>query len=127
LKPTIITGAVLWTPAADHIADLAATTGAPAVLEFPALVAVDLTETHGINITPERLAEMAAAYNPAVEMASLNLDHNWGGPSLGWCERIWLQDSVLWVRYTDLDPATVVPIAGEPLMIESRRIARSCL
>jgi hypothetical protein len=44
--------------------------------------------------------------DPAVEMASLNLDHNWGGPSLGWCERVWLQDAALWVRYVDLDPRT---------------------
>jgi hypothetical protein len=125
MKPTIITGAVLWTPAADHVADLSATAEAPAVLEFPALVAVDLTETHGINITPERLAEMAAAYNPAVEMASLNLDHNWGGPSLGWCERIWLQDSSLWVRYTDLDPATVDLIRTKRYTRRSAEIALS--
>jgi hypothetical protein len=125
MKPTIITGAVLWTPAADHVADLAATSDAPAVLEFPALVPIDLTETHGINITPERLAEMAAAYNPAVEMASLNLDHNWGGPSLGWCERLWLQDSALWVRYTDLDPATVDLIRTKRYTRRSAEIALS--
>ena len=65
---------------------------------------MDLTETHGINITLQRLIEMAGVYDPAVEMASLNLDHNWGGPSLGWCERVWLQDAALWVRYIDLDP-----------------------
>jgi hypothetical protein len=125
VRSQIITGAVLWTPAADHIADLAATAEAPAVLEFPALVAVDLTETHGINITPERLAEMAAAYNPSVEMASLNLDHNWGGPSLGWCERIWLQDSALWVRYTDLDPATVELVRAKRYTRRSAEIALS--
>lgn len=104
-SPTIITGSVLWTPAADHVIDLAA--GDAPVLEFPALVPIDLTESHGIEITLQRLEEMAAAYDPAVEMASLNLDHNYGGPSLGWCERIWLQDSELWVRYIDLDPPTV--------------------
>jgi hypothetical protein len=126
MKPTIITGAVLWTPAADHISDLAAAaSGATAVLEFPALVAIDLTETHGINITPERLAEMAAAYNPSIEMASLNLDHNWGGPSLGWCERIWLQDSSLWVRYTDLDPATVDLVRTKRYTRRSAEIALS--
>jgi hypothetical protein len=123
MKPTIITGAVLWTPAADHVADLAA--GDALALEFPALVAIDLTETHGINITPERLAEMATAYNPAVEMASLNLDHNWGGPSLGWCERLWLQDSALWVRYTDLDPATVDLIRTKRYTRRSAEIALS--
>jgi hypothetical protein len=68
---------------------------------------------------------MAAAYNPAVEMASLNLDHNWGGPSLGWCERIWLQDSALWVRYTDLDPATVDLIRTKRYTRRSAEIALS--
>jgi hypothetical protein len=75
MTPTIITGAVLWTPAAtDHVlglsTDSAATpsnTAAPA-LEFPALIPVDLTETHGIDIILQRLEEMAAAYNPAVEI-----------------------------------------------------------
>jgi hypothetical protein len=86
---------------------------------------VDLTETHGIDITLARLEEMAAAYDPAVEMASLNLDHNWGGPSLGWCERIWLQDSSLWVRYTDLDPATVELIRTKRYTRRSAEIALS--
>ena len=97
---------------------------APA-LEFPALVPVDLTETHGIDITLQRLEEMAAAYDPAIEMASLNLDHNYGGPSLGWCERIWLQDAALWVRYIDLDPATVELIRTKRYTRRSAEIALS--
>jgi hypothetical protein len=131
MKPTpqIITGAVLWTPATDHQADLSAdasgAAGEPPVLEFAALVPVDLTESHGIEITPQRLAEMAAAYNPAVEMASLNLDHNWGGPSLGWCERVWLQDNALWVRYVDLDPATVDLVREKRYTRRSAEIALS--
>jgi len=124
VRSQIITGAVLWTPATDHAVDLAAGEGGP-VLQFPALIPVDLTETHGIDITPERLAEMAAAYDPAVEMASLNLDHNWGGPSLGWCERLWLQDAALWVRYTDLDPATVELIRAKRYTRRSAEIALS--
>jgi hypothetical protein len=103
---TVISGSVLWTPAADHVVDLAESAAAP-VLEFAALVPIDLTESHGIEITTARLQEMVAAYDPAVEMASLNLDHNWGGPSLGWCEKVWLQDEALWVRYTDLDPSAI--------------------
>jgi len=39
--PTIIAGAVLWTPAADHVADL--TAGEGPVLSFPALIPIDLT------------------------------------------------------------------------------------
>ena len=66
---------------------------------------------------------MAAAYDPAVEMASLNLDHNWGGPSLGWCERLWLQDGALWVRFVDLDPATVELIRTKRYTRRSAEIA----
>jgi hypothetical protein len=126
LSPTIITGAVLWTPAAENVIDLAVGEGsAPAVLEFPALVPIDLSESHGIEITLPRLAEMAAAYDPAIEMASLNLDHNYGGPSLGWCERIWLQDNALWVRYTDLDPTTVDLVRTKRYTRRSAEIALS--
>lgn len=123
MKPRIITGAVLWTPGADHVLELAA--GDALALEFPALVPVDLTESHGINITLQRLIEMAGAYDPAVEMASLNLDHNWGGPSLGWCERVWLQDGALWVRYVDLDPSTVELIRSKRYTRRSAEIALS--
>jgi hypothetical protein len=129
MKPQIITGAVLWTPAATHqeidLAAAPATAAAAPVLEFPALIPIDLTETHGLNITPDRLAEMAAAYNPAIEMASLNLDHNWGGPSLGWCESVWLQDNALWVRYIDLDPTTVDLIRTKRYTRRSAEIALS--
>jgi hypothetical protein len=129
MTPRIITGSVLWTPGADHILELAAGSATPAapapVLELPALVPVDLTESHGINITLQRLQEMAGVYNPAVEMASLNLDHNWGGPSLGWCERVWLQDDALWVRYIDLDPATVELIRSKRYTRRSAEIALS--
>jgi hypothetical protein len=126
VKPTIITGSVAWTPAAtDQVIDLAAAANAgdSPVLEFPALIPVDLTETHGIDITLPRLAEMAAAYNPSIEMASLNLDHDWGGPSLGWCERLWLQDNALWVRYIDLDPETVDLIRAKRYTRRSAEIA----
>jgi hypothetical protein len=123
MKPRIITGSVLWTPGADHVLELAA--GDALALEFPALVPVDLTESHGINITLQRLIEMADAYDPAVEMASLNLDHNWGGPSLGWCERVWLQDAALWVRYVDLDPDTVDLIRSKRYTRRSAEIALS--
>ena len=123
MRSQIITGSVLWTPGADHVLELAA--GDAPILEFPALIPVDLTESHGITITPQRLQEMAAAYDPAIEMASLNLDHNWGGPSLGWCERVWLQDSALWVRYIDLDPATVELIRSKRYTRRSAEIALS--
>ncbi len=125
MTPRIITGSVLWTPGAEHVLDLSAPAGNAPVLEFPALVPVDLTESHGINITLQRLIEMAGAYDPAVEMASLNLDHNWGGPSLGRCERVWVQDAALWVRYVDLDPATVELIRSKRYTRRSAEIALS--
>jgi hypothetical protein len=123
---SIITGAVLWTPAAENLIALDASGEAgesPLALEFPALKPIDLTETHGIEITLARLEEMAAAYDPAVEMASLNLDHNYGGPSLGWCERIWLQDSDLWVRYIDLDPNAIELVRTKRYTRRSAEIA----
>jgi len=127
--PTIIAGAVLWTPAATHpeiaFSEVPPAAAAAPVLSFPALIPIDLTETHGINITPDHLTEMAVAYNPSIETASLNLDHNWGGPSLGWCDRIWLQDGALWVRYTDLDPATVDLIRTKRYTRRSAEIALS--
>ncbi len=134
---SIITGAVLWTPAVENLIDLdasgeagesssvASSSVASPVLEFPALVPIDLSESHGIEITQQRLEEMAAAYDPSIEMASLNLDHNYGGPSLGWCERIWLQDSALWVRYIDLDPATVELIRTKRYTRRSAELALS--
>jgi hypothetical protein len=126
MKPRIITGSVLWTPGADHVLELAAApAGTALALEFPALIPVDLTESHGINITLQRLEEMAGVYDRAIEMASLNLDHNWGGPSLGWCERVWLQDAALWVRYIDLDLATVELIRSKRYTRRSAEIALS--
>jgi hypothetical protein len=129
VRSQIITGAVLWTPAATHqeidLSAAPATAATAPVLQFPALIPIDLTETHGLNITPDRLAEMAAAYNPSIEMASLNLDHNWGGPSLGWCESVWLQDNALWVRYIDLDPDTVDLIRTKRYTRRSAEIALS--
>lgn len=120
----IITGAVLWTPAAENLIDLAVGEGsAPPVLEFPALKPIDLTESHGIEITLARLEEMVAAYDPSIEMASLNLDHNYGGPSLGWCERLWLQDAELWVRYIDLDPNAVELVRTKRYTRRSAEIA----
>ncbi|HEX6863747.1 MAG TPA: hypothetical protein VF414_13060 [Thermoanaerobaculia bacterium] len=72
------------------------------VLETPVLVPVDLTETHGTDITLARLEELAASYDPQIEMAPLNIDHAYGGPSFGWCEAVWVQEGALWVRYIDL-------------------------
>lgn len=75
----------------------------PPVLETPVLRPIDLTRSHSLDITAERLTEMAGSYDPAIETASLNFDHAWGGASLGHCERVWVQeDGHLWVRYINL-------------------------
>src|SRR5262249_19406663 len=58
----------------------------------------------------ERLQEIVDNYDLTVEMASLNFDHEWGGPSQGWCESVWLQDDILWARFVDLSPEAVAGI-----------------
>jgi hypothetical protein len=73
-----------------------------AVLEAAVMRPLDLTGTHGVDITLERLAEMVEAYDPAIEMATLNFDHAFGGPAEGWCERVWLQGEALWARFVSL-------------------------
>ncbi len=45
---------------------------------------IDLTETHGYDLTAERLAQMAASYNPAIEAAAINVDHVRSGDAFGW-------------------------------------------
>jgi hypothetical protein len=68
----------------------------------------DLTATHGINITVERLMEMAASYNPeAIEAAPINFDHAPGGPAQGWIESMEVRDSLLYVRPVELSPDVV--------------------
>jgi hypothetical protein len=146
MTPTrsIIEGTILWAPEADL--ELAAelpepgqpdtappTPGAPApepaaavpVLQFPLVVPIDLTKTHGIEITPARLEEMQRAYDPQIEAASLNFDHAWGGPSLGWCERVWIQDGALWVRYVDLAAAAVEGVRTRQYVRRSAEIVLS--
>ncbi len=94
----------------EPLAALAATDAAedaPVVLEAAVIVPIDLTLSHGFDITPDRLAELAASYDPELETATLNFDHAWGGPSYGACERLWVQDGALWVRYGRLAPEAV--------------------
>jgi hypothetical protein len=131
INPIIVNGVVLWTPpSTEHALVLAAplTAGAGGgadapVLEFALLVPTDLTETHGIDITQVRLEEMVASYDPAIEMASLNFDHNYGGPSLGWCEKVWMQDDSLWVRYVDLAQDAVDGVRSKAYTRRSAEIA----
>jgi hypothetical protein len=95
-------GGLLCAPAAELLlAEPSSVTAAPS-LRVAVLRPLDLTESHGVNITPEIIQAMAEAYDPSIEAASLNFDHVWGGPSLGWCETLELDDGVLWALYRDL-------------------------
>lgn len=68
----------------------------------------DLSATHGINITVERLVEMAASYNPeTIEAAPINFDHAPGGPAQGWIESMEVRDGLLYVRPVELSPDVV--------------------
>jgi hypothetical protein len=119
--PTIVNGQVFWAPP-DALSLRLATETAP-VLQFSVLVPIDLTDSHGIDVTAARLQEMANAYDPSVEMASLNFDHAWGGPSYGWCEEVWVQDGALWVRYGDLSPEAVDGVRTRRFTRRSAEIA----
>ncbi len=64
---------------------------------------VDLTLTHGINITEERLQELAESYDPeAVEVAPINFDHDYGGPAHGWIRSLEVRDGLLLAEPMDL-------------------------
>ena len=83
---------------------------APAAFEAPVLRPQDLSESHGIEIRREHLEEMAAAYDPAVEEATLNFDHAWEGPAHGFAEKLWVKGEELWARFTRLSTEAVEAI-----------------
>jgi hypothetical protein len=97
---------VLATPSQELAVELPPAPAAP-VLETPVIHPIDLTDSHGVDFTLARLEEIAAAYDPAIEMAPLNFDHAYGGPSHGWCDRLWMLDGALWCRYVDLSAEAV--------------------
>jgi len=56
-----------------------------------------------IEITPERLSQLATAYDPVnLDRAPFNFDHLWGGPALGWVAETFVDDGYLWVVPTEL-------------------------
>ncbi len=97
---------------------------APGVLSMAVMRVIDLTKSHGIDVTLEKLQQMVAVYDPTVEQASLNFDHAWGGPSYGWCEEIWLEGDLLWARYVDVDPTVFDGIRAKRWV---RRSSEFCL
>lgn len=80
----------------------AAATPTERALECACLRPIDLTVTHGVNLTRANLEEMVRAYDPAFETAALNFDHAWGGPAHGLCTRIWMVGDFLWSRWENL-------------------------
>jgi pyruvate/2-oxoglutarate dehydrogenase complex dihydrolipoamide acyltransferase (E2) component len=97
---------MLVTPAEALSLELPVTDGAP-VLETPVLSPIDLTDTHGVDFTLPRLEEIVAAYDPAIETATLTFDHAYGGPTHGRCESLWLANGVMFCRYVDLSTDAV--------------------
>lgn len=79
----------------------------PTAWEVPVLRPVDLKRTKGVVITDERIDEMIASYDPAVEQAALNFDHEQKGPSLGWCTKLWREGGMMWARFENLSAAAV--------------------
>jgi hypothetical protein len=76
----------------------------------PFLKPIDLTKTHGVNFTAERIKKLAADYDPSIETASLNLDHDWCGPSHGWCSKLEVRGSWLWAVYVNLSEEVIEAI-----------------
>jgi len=82
-------------------------------VEWAVAKPVNLKDTHGVEITLERLQEMAAAYNPeGIEAAAINFDHTLGGPAHGWVSSLSVRDGLLWVRPVELSAEMVAGIRG---------------
>jgi len=83
---------------------------APAVFEAPVLRPQDLSVSHGFAIRREHLEEMAAAYDPQIEEAVLNFDHDMKGPAHGFVEELQMRGEVLWARFSRLSTDAVEAI-----------------
>ena len=58
----------------------------------------------GVDITTEVLEEMALSYDPSVDQAPINIDHNRGGGAFGWIRNVWTEDGFLYVEPEHLSP-----------------------
>ncbi|HEX4954796.1 MAG TPA: hypothetical protein VF017_15495 [Thermoanaerobaculia bacterium] len=63
--------------------DFASRPVAERTAEWTVIRPIDLTNSHGVNFTPEFLAGAADDYDPEIEVATVNFDHAWGGPAHG--------------------------------------------
>lgn len=78
--------------------------------EAPVLRPINLQRSHGVTLRRADLVEMAEAYDPELLAAPLNFDHAWGGPSHGWCSKLWMEGDVLWARFERLSAEAVAGI-----------------
>ncbi|MEM9596779.1 MAG: hypothetical protein AAGD06_21090 [Acidobacteriota bacterium] len=77
---------------------------------------------YGVDLTPEVLAEVAASYDPAVDMAPLKFDHVNKGPAQGWVQAVRFDGDVLWIQPTDLSAAATEGIRGRQILRMSAEI-----
>lgn len=77
---------------------------------------------YGVDLTPEVLAEVAASYDPAVDMAPLKFDHVDKGPAQGWVQAVRFDGDVLWIQPTDLTAAATEGIRGRQILRMSAEI-----
>lgn len=77
-------------------------------VEWAVAKPANLTKSHGVDMTLERLEEMAASYNAeAIEAAAVNFDHANGGPAQGWVQSLSVRDGMLWARPAELSDEMV--------------------
>lgn len=94
-------------PQLDFPHRFAAAAGGARAMERAVLRPVDLSVTHGLALKAENLRRMVETYDPALEAAMLNFDHQWGGPSHGHCTRLWMEGEFLWTRFERLSAEAV--------------------
>lgn len=86
---------------------LAEAPGGRRAMERAVLRPIDLTGTHGLVVKLDLIDAIIASYDPAVEAAMLNFDHEWGGKSHGHCLRLWREGEMMWSRFERLSAEAV--------------------
>ncbi len=93
-----------------------------AALECAVMRPQDLSLTHGHEVRLDNLQEMVESYNPAIQVATLNFDHAWGGPAHGWCDRVWLEGELFMARWVDLSQEAIDGIQSKRWFRQSGEI-----
>lgn len=57
-----------------------------------------------VTVKSADLDELVKSYDPAVERAAINIDHEDNGPALGWVARLERRGNVLFAEVEDIDP-----------------------